>query len=148
MFVSSGRNRRLKLSRRVQVEIVGHTRHCKRTHRKGRVVVRPLSRQILNFKLALCFMTVAYLTGCIAGENARVEHANVCIDLSSDGKTVVFSSADGDLYLFDVTTKRAERLTATDRIESCPSFSPDDRTVVFAASKNEKSPAGIFLINL
>ena len=103
---------------------------------------------MLDLKLNIGILCVVFLTGCVADENANVEHANVCIDLSPDGKTVVFSSADGDLYLFDISKNLASHLTDTDFIESCPSFSPDGRTVVFAATKNETSPCSIYVINL
>ena len=77
--------------------------------------------------------------GCPSVENAGVEHNNVCIDLSPDGKTLVFSSADGDLYLYDIATSTATRLTETDRIESYPSFSPDGKRIAFAATENDSA---------
>lgn len=88
------------------------------------------------------------MTGCPAIENAGVEHNNVCIDLSPDGKTVVFSSADGDLYLFDIASKLAARLTATDRTEGHPSFSPDGTHVAFSAHADERAPSHVFVLNL
>ncbi len=86
----------------------------------------------------------ALLGGCEAHVEHDVEHGNVCIDLSPDGRTVVFSSADGDLFQFDLSANVATRLTNTEHIESCPSFSPDGRRVVYAASENETSPCSIY----
>ena len=40
--------------------------------------------------------------GCPRSDISLTEHGNVCIDLAPEGNTVVFSSADGDLYLFDL----------------------------------------------
>ena len=86
--------------------------------------------------------------GCPLHEDADVEHANVSIDLSPDGKSVVFSSADGDLFLFDLAENTAKRLTETERIESYPSFSPDGKMIVFSASDGGTAPYHIYLLDL
>lgn len=96
----------------------------------------------------LAIFSLAMLIGCPSIENAGVEHANVCIDLSPDGQTVVFSSADGDLYLFDISKSTATRLTHTERIESYPSFSPDGKQIAFAATENESTPSRVYLLDL
>jgi Tol biopolymer transport system component len=70
------------------------------------------------------------------------------MDLSPDGKSVVFSSADGDLFLFDLAEKTATRLTESDRIESYPSFSPDGDSIVFAAADDGTSTYNIFAMDL
>jgi Tol biopolymer transport system component len=67
--------------------------------------------------------------GCAA---RAVEHGNVAFDVSPDGKRVVFSSADGDLYLLHLETYQVDRLTSTEEEESRPAFSPDGRSVVFS----------------
>lgn len=85
---------------------------------------------------------------CQLAENAGVEHENVCIDLSPDGKTLVFSSADGDLFLYDIAKSSATRLTDTDRIESFPSFSADGKRIAFAASERAISPSRICVFHL
>lgn len=89
-----------------------------------------------------------FLLGCPSVENANVEHRNVCIDLSPDGEKLVFSSADGDLYLFDISESTATRLTDTDRIESYPSFSPDGKQITFAATETDTAPSRIFVLSL
>ena len=89
-----------------------------------------------------------FLLGCPSVENADVEHSNVCIDLSPDGERLVFSSADGDLYLFDIAESIATRLTETDRMESYPSFSPDGKQIAFAATETDTAPSRIFVLNL
>lgn len=87
------------------------------------------------------------LLGCPLGENATVEHGNVCIDLSPDGKSIVFSSADGDLYIFDLAGNSVTGLTETEQTESYPSFSPDGKTIVFSASTGDTAPHHIFLMD-
>lgn len=87
------------------------------------------------------------LLGCPLGEDATVEHDNVCIDLSPDGESVVFSSADGDLYIFDLARNSVTRLTETEQTESYPSFSPDGKTIVFSASAGDSAPHHIFLMD-
>ena len=53
----------------------------------------------------LVIASLAVVLGCLGGEFADVEHNNVCIDLSPDGKTVVFSTnrgggaIDDDLFI-------------------------------------------------
>ena len=96
----------------------------------------------------LVIASLALVFGCPSVEIAGVEHNNVCIDLSPDGKTLVFSSADGDLYLFDISSSAVTRLTDTDRTESYPSFSPDGQQITFAATDNGPAPYKIFLLNL
>ena len=81
-------------------------------------------------------------------EESKVEHGNVSIDLSPDGAAVVFSAADGDLYLFTIKTESVTRLTTTDAIESVPSFSPDGKSIVYAAVENVNSSSNIYKLNL
>ena len=104
----------------------------------------PMKRCIAFFVI----VSLLPILGCPRNETAFVEHGNVCIDLSPDGKSVVFSSADGDLYLFDIAKTTATRLTETERTESYPSFSPDGKTVVFAASEGSTAPYHIFSLGL
>ena len=77
-----------------------------------------------------------------------VEHGNVSIDLSPDGTTVAFSSADGDLFLFDLKSKQVTQLTKTDEIESVPAFSPDGNSIIYSASKTSSTHGNIFLLDL
>lgn len=103
---------------------------------------------MLRILCLLAAFSIASFAGCPADELASVEHDNVCIDLAPDGKSVVFSSARGDLFLFDLATRRVERLTDTADVESCPSFSPDGLAITFAASKSRSAPCSVFVMQL
>src|SRR6185437_6303075 len=84
---------------------------------------------------------VAVLIGVTGGAgSAAVEHGNVAFDVSHDGKRIVFSTADGDLYQFRLDTQQVERLIRTEESESRPTFSPDGRSIVFSTTtKGDKS---------
>lgn len=103
-----------------------------------------MTRRLFLFLIAC----LTFVLRCSGGDNVGVEHDNVCIDLSPDGKTLVFSSADGDLYLFDLSKSTATRLTDTDRIESYPSFSPDGKLIAFAAAEGDSAPSRIYVLDL
>ena len=87
------------------------------------------------------------LTGC-PSEHGQVEHANVAFDVSPDGNQIVFSSADGDLYLFHLKTSRVIQLTATPTKEFTPAISPDGNSVAYAASTEEDEGTHIFVRSL
>ena len=87
------------------------------------------------FLQSIAIVFTAALLGCnqepvVEDVNVSAEHGNVSIDWSPDGTTVVFSSADGDLYLFNIESESVTRLTSTDAIESVPSYSPDGKSIV------------------
>lgn len=68
--------------------------------------------------------------GCPLASNT-IEHGNVSFDVSPNGETIVFSDADGDLWLYALGSSKLTRLTETIELESWPSFSPDGKSVVF-----------------
>ena len=77
-----------------------------------------------------------------------VEHENVAFDVSPDGKQIVFSAADGELYLFHLETRKVHRLTSTKERESSPAFSPDGRSVVFGMSQPRSNKSNLAVLKL
>ncbi|MFZ4507938.1 MAG: TolB family protein [Fimbriimonas sp.] len=77
-----------------------------------------------------------------------VEHGNVSFDLSPDGKQIVFSAADNDLYLMDRKTLKVRALTKTPATESSPRFSPKGDRILFTSSESYEAGARLAEITL
>jgi Tol biopolymer transport system component/imidazolonepropionase-like amidohydrolase len=58
----------------------------------------------------------------------------ICLDVSPDGKTVVFSLL-GDLYLVPVSGGQARRITSGPAYDVQPRFSPDGASIAFASDR-------------
>jgi len=80
-------------------------------------------------------------------ESGQVEHKYVAFNISPDGRQVVFSSADADLYLFDLRTRQVRRLTRSAALETEPAFSPDGQSIIYASGVKEGS-TGIYVRSL
>jgi Tol biopolymer transport system component len=102
-------------------------------------------RSISSLAVVALLIGVTGSPGCAAG---AVEHGNVAFDVSPDGKRIVFSAADGDLYLFDLETRHVDRLTSTEDTESSPAFSPDGRSVVLATSRPRSDKSNLAVLDL
>src|SRR5215471_2645844 len=57
------------------------------------------------------------------------------LDLSSDGKTIVFDLL-GDLYTLPIGGGEATRITSGQAYDMQPAFSPDGRKLVFISDRN------------
>ena len=79
---------------------------------------------------------------------ATVEHGNVAFDVSPDGKSIVFSSADGDLYVLHLTKCDVTRLTWSAIWESTPTFSPDGKSIAYAARPKNGTSAHLWTMRL
>jgi Tol biopolymer transport system component len=84
-------------------------------------------------------LILTLITGCFGLFDSTVEHENVAFGVAPSGKQIVFSSAKGDLFLFDLTTKAVQQLTKTELVESTPSFSPDGKSVVCSLCAKDSS---------
>ncbi|TWU27957.1 translocation protein TolB [Novipirellula artificiosorum] len=69
-------------------------------------------------------LVLAASVGCPLALNT-IEHGNVSFDASPDGETIVFSDANGDLWLYAFSRAKLTRMTESIELESSPSFSPD-----------------------
>jgi TolB protein len=86
--------------------------------------------------------------GIIYHLGGSVEHGNVTFDVSPDGKNIVFSDAEGDLYLIHLSTQLVERLTNTEDVESSPAFSPDGESIVYSALSRNGNGSCLFIRTL
>jgi len=73
--------------------------------------------------------------------------ANFCPFFHPGGKSIIFSSnmddpqgRNFDLYLIDLGTREAERVTFESTFDGFPMFSPDGRRLVFASNRNSERP--------
>jgi Tol biopolymer transport system component len=72
----------------------------------------------------------------------------IAFAVSPNGESVVFSSAEGDLFLLDISTQRVRRLFDTPLIERQPAFSPDGSAVVYAAGNKGEISSHLFIRSL
>jgi len=98
--------------------------------------------------LRVIIVAVVVPTGCIESNGDQIEHGNVAFAVSPDGQNVVFSAADGDLYLLSVEGRRVSRLTKTESRESTPNFSPDGKEIIYSSSVKGSESTCIFLCTL
>jgi Tol biopolymer transport system component len=92
--------------------------------------------------------SIASAIGCPASSRGEVDHGNVAFDVSPSGKTIVFSGADGNLYVFHLDTKQVDGLTNTEQSESSPGFSPDGESIVYSAGADERRGSCLFIRTL
>jgi Tol biopolymer transport system component len=88
----------------------------------------------------LAVISLGFIFGC----PKDVEHANVAFDISSDGKKIVFSSANGEIFLLTMETEQVSRVTNSSVKETQPQFSPDDETVVYSGDVEGSKGRSIF----
>jgi len=86
------------------------------------------------------------LAGCPGGD--ATDNAHVAFDVSPSGENIVFSSADGDLFLFDTKSKHVCQLTRTATQETDPVFSPSGTHIAYSATDAGKHGSWIYLLRL
>jgi TolB protein len=89
---------------------------------------------------------IATFAGCFSDSSSQVEHANVAFDVCPDGELVVFASAGGDLFQFNVNTRTVSQLTKSTAIESSPVYSSDGKNVIYTAASTDRNNSHIFRI--
>ena len=83
--------------------------------------------------------------GFALGIMACIGSAKGDFNISPDGRHLVFASTEGDLYLFDLTTHRVDRLTSNEEVEGSAAFSPDGGSLVYSASEKGRQGARLFV---
>jgi Tol biopolymer transport system component len=106
-----------------------------------------LPRARFTFWRMMTVVAVGF-TGCFGAGASQVEHGNVTFAVSPDGQHIAFSAADDDLYLLSLEKRRVSRLTKTDVRESSPSFSPDGKALIYAATVDGRKGSCIFFRTL
>lgn len=88
------------------------------------------------FAIALILGAAVFLRSC-ANEHYRPHgHVDMTFDISPDGNMLVFNAVgEGgrDLYILELATNIVTRIAATPEYEVAPSFSPDGKSIVYAA---------------
>ncbi len=100
--------------------------------------------------LGLLFWVASFLRGCM-NEHNRPNLEGDTFAISPGGDTLVFNGAgEGgrDLYLLELTSRRVTRIAATPDYEVYPAFSPDGKSIVYAASKPGDRADHIFVRSL
>lgn len=93
-------------------------------------------------------VSILFLPFALVGCLFQTEHGNVAFDISPDGKNIVFSAVDGNLYLFNLQTKIARQLLKSKHVAYEPSFSPDGQRVAFAIGDPGEKGGSIYILPL
>ena len=86
----------------------------------------------------VAFCAAVELRGCMSQHTRPFGNQDLTFDLSPDGKQIVFNPvANGarNLFLLDLNSLRLTRLTDTSDYQTSPAFSPDGRSLVYAAGR-------------
>src|SRR5947208_2750914 len=89
----------------------------------------------LGCALAYCLASQV-VRGMMTAHYRPHGHQNITYGISPDGKRLVFNAngkGGSDLYVLDLTTYQVTCLAPTPEYEVSPSFSPDGRSVLYAA---------------
>lgn len=93
----------------------------------------------------------ALAAGCDASVEKEVQatydHSWVGVDVSNDGKLLVFSCSYSNLWIKDLETGKVRPVTEDDRSYYSPSFSPDGKWILAQRSVSVDSPLDIVLVS-
>ena len=73
-----------------------------------------------------------------AGHSRPIGHGDISFDISPSGEVIVFSgigSGGRDLFLLDLRDSKVTRIAETPDYEVAPTFTPDGRSIVYAAGR-------------
>jgi Tol biopolymer transport system component len=107
-----------------------------------------LSTVLILSAIVASIVLFAFIVGNFSTVSSEVDHAGVAFDISPIGEQIVFASAEGDLFLLELNTRKVIRLTETADIESSPAFSPDGKTIVYAADSTALGGSHIFHVSV
>ena len=77
-------------------------------------------------------------SGCTDGHSRPAGHGDITVGISPSGETVVFNAVGAgrrDLFLLDLKTRQVTQVAATPDYEVDPQFSPDGKSILYAAGQ-------------
>jgi dipeptidyl aminopeptidase/acylaminoacyl peptidase len=106
-----------------------------------------MSKHVTQAFLAGIILTVSFLvTPALAAKG--VEHGNVAFDIAPDGEHVVFVAADANLYLLHMQSLQVQQLTKAKGKQFTPAFSPDGKSIAYAAAEADTKGKALFVRSL
>jgi TolB protein len=98
----------------------------------------PIAKSLCFFLLILVPFAFCglVLRSCANAHSRPIGHGDITFDVSSSGDAIVFNGAGTggrDLYLLQLSDLGVTRLADTPEYEVSPSFSPDGKSIVYAA---------------
>jgi Tol biopolymer transport system component len=99
----------------------------------------------------LAVLTALKLKGCMNSHDRPPGHGDITFAIARRGDVVVFNApgmGGRDLYLLDLNTLRVSLIASTPEYEVDPQFSPDQKSIVYAAGKPGDRADHIFLRSL
>jgi Tol biopolymer transport system component len=97
------------------------------------------------------FVAIALAVSLVLGRAPAangVEHGNVAFDIAPDGEHVVFVAADGNLYLLHMRSLQVQQLTKAKAKQFTPAFSPDGKSIAYAAAEADTKGKALFVRSL
>jgi len=94
-----------------------------------------LVKSVIPLGIVALFAAVG-LRGCMSEHTRPFGNQDLTFDLSPRGDKLIFNGAGNgarDLFLLDLNSMRLTRITDTPDYEMSPAFSPDGRSIVYAA---------------
>ena len=84
----------------------------------------------------VCLTGAAYLRSCAQEHRRENDHLDIAFNVSHQGDRIVFTAkgqGGRDLYILDLKSKRVTPVGRTPAYEGDPSFSPDDKSILYVA---------------
>jgi Tol biopolymer transport system component len=94
---------------------------------------------------------IAGVRGCMTQHTRPIGQQDMTFDVSPDGHEIVFNaSGEGgrDLYRLDLVRRKVTLVARTPEYETAPRFSPDGRSIVYAAGRDGDRADHLFVCSV